>query len=112
MKKEYFDAIRGGRKTTSLRFWSRTMVRAGSVHRLCGAEKLRVLNVEQIAMGELGEQDAIADGFDGLRSLLAAVRRLYPPGTRGGRKLYRVRFKYIGAPARANPGGHGHGDGG
>jgi hypothetical protein len=102
MKKCYFDAIRGGRKTTTLRFWRSARVKSGSVHVVPGLGRVRVLGVDAVDEAGLREEDARADGFTSLRSLWEALGRLYPPSLRRGRRLYLVRFDFLGeAPAGA-----------
>jgi len=95
MKKTYFDAIRTGRKTTTLRYWPRPMVRAGAEHRVPGLGRVRILAVEPVARAKLRLVDARADGFPSLAALRAALARLYPPGRRIGRTLYLVRFAFL-----------------
>jgi hypothetical protein len=96
MKKCYFDAIRSGRKTTTLRYWQRARIRAGSVHRVPGLGRLRIRAVEPVKRAELRAEDARADGFPDLPSLWEALERLYPPSARKGRTLYLVRFEFLG----------------
>ncbi len=95
MKQCYFDAIRSGRKTTTLRYWQRPRIKAGSRHRVPGLGVLHVRSVERTDPKRLREEDARADGFPDLRSLWRALRRLYPPSARRGRTLYLVRFQYL-----------------
>ncbi|MFW6062427.1 MAG: ASCH domain-containing protein [Planctomycetota bacterium] len=94
MKKIYFDAIRSGRKTTTLRFWKRRRVRPGSVHTVPGLGRVRVEDVDVIDPTELTDADAEADGFSDAVLLQRALDEHYPPEQRPGRKLYRVRFRF------------------
>jgi hypothetical protein len=94
MRKEYFPAIRSGRKTTTLRYWSRRQVRPGSDHLIRGLGTVRVLSVERIGASQLTEEDARADGFNNLAELHRAMEELYPPEKRDGRELYKVTFRF------------------
>jgi hypothetical protein len=96
MRKCYFDAIRTGRKTTTLRYWLAARVKAGSVHRVPGLGRLHVRGVEAVDPTSLRLEDAQADGFPDLPSLREALERLYPPSARKGRRLYLVRFSFVG----------------
>ena len=96
IKKAYFDAIRGGAKTTTLRFWRSRRVRPGSVHRIRGLGAIRVDEIDPIEPEQLTDRDARADGFAGLADLVSALAEMYPPDQRDGRTLYRVRFTFLG----------------
>ena len=101
MKKRFFEAIRAGRKTTTLRYWQRPIVRAGGVRTVPGLGKVRIDSVEAIAPDRLTDADARADGFDGVEAMLAALREIYPPQTRAKRTLYKVGFTYLGDGEKA-----------
>ena len=73
MKKAFFDAIRSGRKATTVRFWKHQMVRAGEVHTMPGLGKVRIDDVRKIALSELTDDDAVADGFESAAELIAAL---------------------------------------
>jgi hypothetical protein len=96
LKKCYFQAVRSGRKTTTLRFWPRALARAGSTHLVPGLGRVRILSAAPVDLADLRLLDARADGFSSLRALRAALERLYPPRRRGGRRLYLVRFQFLG----------------
>ncbi len=98
MKKQFFDAIRSGRKTTTVRLWKRQMARAGEVHTMPGLGKIRIDDVRKATLAELTDADAVADGFESAADLIAALREIYPnldaDGTAAGRTLYAVYFTY------------------
>ena len=98
MKKEFFDAIRRGRKTTTLRYWRWLHIRAGSVHTVRGLGKVRIEAAHEIAPADLTDADARADGFADLASLHRTLQEIYPPTKREGRKLYQIRFTYLPGP--------------
>jgi len=97
MKKEFFDAIRVGAKTTTLRYWPRLMVREGSTHTIRGLGKVRIERVQVVELTSLTAADARADGFAGLAELTAALKRLYGR-PRADRQLYRVHFTLLETP--------------
>lgn len=98
MKKVFFDAIRRGAKTVTLRLWRHQMVRPGQVHTIPGLGRVRIEAVREVALSELTEADAAADGFASVGELLAALKKMYPAlgqdGGACGRKLYAVHFKF------------------
>ena len=95
MRKIYFDAIRSGVKTTTLRYWRSCRIRPDSVHRVPGLGNVRIQDVRVVQPGQLTDADARADGFDGLAALQAALDQLYPPNRRKGRRLYQVHFALL-----------------
>ncbi|MDB5298123.1 MAG: hypothetical protein JWO31_4106 [Phycisphaerales bacterium] len=115
-KKPLQDAILLGRKVTTIRRWDRPRVRAGGRAWAAGVGWLAVDAVETVALADLTEADAAADGFDSLAALLAVLRELYPaamlqgPATEGagggataggdGKQWFRVRFR-LTEPSRA-----------
>jgi hypothetical protein len=100
MKRCYFDAVRAGTKTTTLRYWRRPRARAGSIHLVPGLGRVRVTSADAVRIEDLGPADARADGFPSLRALRRALDGLYPPGARRGRSLYLVRFRFLGPAGR------------
>ena len=101
MKKRFFEDIRSGRKTTTLRYWRWCRVRPGSVHVVPGLGRARIESVECVRPEDLADKDARADGFENLPALMGALESLYPPEQRDGRELYHVRFTYL--PSQARP---------
>ncbi len=99
MKKQFFPAIRAGRKTTTLRFWLRPHVRCGSVHRVPGLGRVRILEVDVVDLARLDHADALADGFASADEVRCALDDLYPPALRGNRRLFRIRFELCEADA-------------
>lgn len=95
MKKQFFDAIRSGCKTTTLRFWRYRRVKAGSTHRIPGLGKVLIESVEETSLDGLTERDAVADGFENLNELRRQLRILYPVGGGDGRRLFKVKFRLL-----------------
>jgi hypothetical protein len=96
-KKTFYDAIAGGTKTTTLRYWRHRRVKPGSVHSVRGLGRIRVESVEQVSPADLTKEHARADGFATLADLLAALEQMYGGDPQAeGRRLYLVRFEYVG----------------
>ena len=95
MKKQYFDAIRSGRKTTTLRYWRGRLVRPDSIHSVRGLGRVHVQDVREVRLEQLTDADAQADGFDTLAELKRTLDEYYPPEKRQGRTLYQVRFSFV-----------------
>jgi len=95
MKKVFFEAIRSGGKTTTLRYWRRCQVRPGSLQTIRGLGKVRIDEATCAELDDLTDADAQADGLADLQALRTALRDLYPPARRKGRKLYLVRFTLV-----------------
>jgi hypothetical protein len=103
MKRQFYDAIRTGRKTTTLRYWRRAMVRAGSVHTIPHLGKVLIKDVSPIDVNDLTDTDARADGFETPSQLKAALADCYDANTRRERALYRVQFVYLPNAGEASP---------
>ncbi len=91
-KKQFFAAIRDGSKRTTIRRWPRARVSAGQDAYAPHIGWLHIEGVESVRLKELGEADAIADGFDSRASMLQALRQLYPDYRTDGKQWFRVIF--------------------
>ncbi len=103
MKRRYFEAVRTGRKTTTLRYWRQRRVRPGSVHWVPGLGRVRVDAVRPVAPESLTDADARADGFASAAELRAALAEMYPSVDRDGRTLYQVHFRFLGEENTSAP---------
>jgi hypothetical protein len=92
-KKEFFDAIRSGRKTTTLRRWKSCWLEQGSRVHCPGVGWLRILSCDSAELAKLTRADARADGFTSLAQLRRTLKRLYPDQTGDGKRWYRVQFQ-------------------
>jgi len=95
MKRIYFDAIRRGEKTTTLRYWRRPQVRPGAEYTIGGLGRVRIDALTVVSPAELTDAHARADGFENLPALHEALGALYPPAARQGRQLYLVQFTFL-----------------
>ena len=96
-KKCFWEAIRRGSKRTTVRRWTWARVRAGQRAFAPGLGWLMIEAVNIVDLEELDDADARADGFESLRQMKQALRRLYPGHARGdGRRWFRVAFRCDG----------------
>lgn len=100
MKKAYFEAIRAGRKTTTLRYWKHRRVRPGSEHTVPGLGRVRIESVREVSLEQLTEADARSDGFESLADLRKALAECYDQTERSRRALYLVSFTYPVGPGK------------
>jgi hypothetical protein len=106
-KKEFFDAIRRGRKTTTLRRWKSCWMQPGSRVHSPRLGWLRIVSVDPAKLEKLTKSDARADGFASLAQLRQALQRFYPDQKHDGKQWYRVVFQLESdgqpIPAEAKP---------
>ena len=79
MKKVFFEAIRSGGKTTTLRYWRRRQVRPGSLQTIRGLGKVRIDEAACVKFTDLTDADAQADGLADLQALRTALRDFVSP---------------------------------
>jgi hypothetical protein len=92
-KRKFFDAIRGGRKTTTLRRWKSTALHRGVRATTRGLGVLKILDCSRVELEDLKQSDARADGFESLQALHEVLRWIYPDHQNDGRQWYKVKFK-------------------
>ena len=95
MKRTYFDAIRRGAKTTTLRYWRHPHVRPGAVYTIGGLGRIGIDDLAVVRLADLTDAHARADGFEDLGALREALDALYPPAARQDRQLYLVQFTFL-----------------
>jgi hypothetical protein len=98
-KKKFLDAIRAGEKTQTIRLWKRRIMRGGQRSYIPGIGAIRILAVEQVAVDELTDADAVPDGFADAESLKAELRDIYGEKLAEGYQAYRVTFAVGEVPA-------------
>lgn len=96
-KREFFDAIRSGRKTTTIRRWKRCSLYAGVRATSPGLGALRIIACDRVDLNKLKDADARADGFGSLEEMHRVVRRIYPKLNGDGREWYRIEFQLMPA---------------
>lgn len=76
---EYFEAIREGRKTTTIRIGKRGVATSELIFESnSDSIKVQVLSVHHRKFKELTKMDAQKDGFDTFQELETALNALYP----------------------------------
>ncbi|MGE0534703.1 MAG: ASCH domain-containing protein [Pirellulales bacterium] len=97
-KKKFLPAIRSGDKTQTIRLWKHRRMRAGQRSYIPGAGYIEVLAVDEIALDELTDGDALPDGFASAAELRAELAALYADELTAGYRAYRVRFVLTAPP--------------
>ncbi len=92
--------ILAGKKTQTRRFWKRPRVKVGGVYQ-CRTELLgkpfayiKVLTVDQVRLGDIGEEDARAEGASGVEEFVKAwigIHGIWNPDQR----VWRVAFEVV-----------------
>ena len=104
-KKPLQQAIRDGRKRTTIRRWKagKPGMRAGQRVYSPGLGWLTIDGVEPVELESLVDADARADGFDTAAGLRDVLLSLYPHHAADGKRWFRVSFQVAAlAPARAS----------
>jgi hypothetical protein len=99
-KKCFWDTIRAGTKRTTLRRWDRPRVKAGGRAFALGVGWLSVRAVDVVALDDLGEADARADGFASRDQMRQALDEIYPHHATDGKQWFRVAFEWDGDATR------------
>ena len=101
-KKPLQDAIREGRKRTTIRRWpaAKPGVLAGQRAYSPGLGWLTIERVERVDLEGLADADARADGFDTAAGLRKVLLALYPAHAADGKRWFRVAFKVADLHAR------------
>jgi len=109
-KREFQEAIRAGRKRSTIRRWNKPPLRAGAEAFSPGLGWLAIEAVEAVELDRLGDEDARADGFDTAKAMRQVLLKLYPSHATDGRQWYRVLFR-LHKLAEGNGGARKHADG-
>ena len=105
-KKPLQEAIRQGRKRTTIRRWpaARPGVRAGQRVYSPGLGWLTIERVDGVELDKLCDADAKADGFDTAAGLRQVLLALYPRHAGDGKGWFRVCFRVADLHATATKG--------
>jgi hypothetical protein len=104
-KKPLQDAIREGRKQTTIRRWDRPQLKSGQTAYAPGVGWLAIRNVERVELEGLCDEDARADGIDTAALLKTLLESFYPDHATDGKGWFRVRFhlEKVAPPRRKKP---------
>ncbi len=102
-KKEFFDAIRQGRKTQTIRFWTRQHVKPGRIISSPHLGRFQITEIDELDPDLLTDDDARPDGFESADQLRAKLVELYGSTHPEGRRCFRVRFNFLGKPDKPTP---------
>ena len=98
-KKCFWEAIRAGRKWTTVRRWISPRLRAGQRAFAPGLGWLIIEAVDVVELDDLADADARADGFESIGLMKRALHELYPSHADDGRRWFRVAFRTEAAAA-------------
>jgi hypothetical protein len=104
-KRVYQEAIRAGRKHTTIRRWGRPMVSAGRRAFSPGLGWLMIDAVDTVALEELDDRDAKADGFETAADMRKLLAELYPRHATDNKQWFRVKFS-LDEPQDRTPKAH------
>ena len=91
-KKRFQDAIRSGRKSTTIRRWVKPRVRVGQRAFCPGLGWLAIDAVDPVELESLDETDALADGFGSLAEMRQLLHEMYPDHATDKLNWFRIRF--------------------
>ena len=91
-KGHFQQAIREGRKQTTIRRWNKPRMAAGDQAFCPGLGWLVIQSVECVQLDQLTDDHALADGFESHATLLDALSALYPDAASDGKQWFLVRF--------------------
>jgi hypothetical protein len=94
-KKKFLDAIRAGEKTQTIRLWKWRKMKPGQRSYIPGAGYIHIEAVDEVALPELTDADAVLDGFPSSASLRREIEQLYPKQLAAGHRAFRIRFTLL-----------------
>lgn len=92
-KRKFLPAILSGEKTQTIRLWSRRLMREGQRSYIPGVGRVRITRVEEVAVDDLTDEDALPDGFASAEELRHELRSIYGDRLAAGSRAYRVGFE-------------------
>ena len=94
-KKKFLDAIRGGTKTQTVRLWKYRRMKVGQRSYIPGAGYIRVHAVDEVALEDLTDEDAVRDGFDTANALRAEIESIYAASQSHDQRPFRIQFSLL-----------------
>ena len=94
-KKKFLEAIRRGEKTQTIRLWKYRRMRPGQRSYIPGAGYIQITAVDEVALPDLTDEDALRDGFPSADALRREVEDLYPKQLADGHRAFRLIFRLM-----------------
>ncbi|HEY2760968.1 MAG TPA: ASCH domain-containing protein [Pirellulales bacterium] len=94
-KKKFLEAIRARSKTQTVRLWKWRKMKPGQRSYIPGAGYIQIDTVDEVALAELTDDDAVLDGFPSAAALRQEIEQLYPMQLVAGYKAFRIRFTLL-----------------
>ena len=91
-KKKFYNAIRSGQKTQTLRLWKNRRMKSGQRSYIPGIGPIRIGTVEQIELDDLTEEDATRGGMESLEALRSEFDTIYSEKLEQGYMIFRITF--------------------
>ncbi len=92
-KRFFQQAIREGRKQTTIRRWDRPLLAPGGRAYSPGLGWLAIESVETVELENLDDDHARADGFETRVLLIEALHALYPDFDNDQKQWFLIRFR-------------------
>jgi hypothetical protein len=94
-KKKFLEQIRRGEKTQTIRLWKFRRMKSGQRSYIPGAGYIQITTVDEVALPDLTDEDALRDGFPSADALRREVEELYPKELAEGHRAYRLIFRLM-----------------
>jgi hypothetical protein len=94
-KKKFLDAIRACQKTQTVRLWKWRKMKPGQRSYIPGAGYIHIDTVDEVALSQLTDADAVLDGFSSAAALRQEIELLYPKQLAAGHRAFRIRFTLL-----------------
>jgi hypothetical protein len=92
-KKKFFEAIRSGEKTQTIRLWKFRRMRPGQCSYIPGVGPIRITAVALVEIDRLTDADAVPDGFPTATALQTELCTIYGCKLAEGYQAYRITFE-------------------
>lgn len=103
LKGEYLDLVRQGKKTTTIRPWKTCKLKPGRTVSFNGRLRVPLVKVAQVALHDIDDRAARADGFNSRREFLQAFRACYPGRDLSGMLVWVLTFTSPKQSPKNNP---------
>jgi hypothetical protein len=94
-KKKFIDLIRSGVKTQTIRLWKHRQMKQGQRSYIPGIGYITISGVQEVALNELKDSDAVPDGFATADALRKELHSLYAERIQQGFRAFRIGFRVL-----------------